>query len=255
MSDNINALTTYKSNDLVTNTEGLTENQANLIAYSISREWIMPTFKAKHFVGNAQVHPYSKIKQYLLEINSREDALERLVYDSKKIDLEIRKQQHAIETTEGFERELAEIELESEMRKKKTCLHKMRDLYGERQTFLNLIDEFNASPEGKMKDGTLLIDAIKDREKEEELEREYWTLRLAKQSAMDMIAYGRIGVGNMEAVSMLDGEQQEEVFKMAADYVVRNESRMNKWLTYANNSAEKNLIGDKLSQSLYLDYK
>jgi hypothetical protein len=188
-----------------------------------------------------------------LEINSRESALERMIFDYKKNDLALRRAEHKITITEGFDREEAEIERDEELRKKKTMLHKLKDLYNERQVFLDLIDEFNNSEEGRMKDGTLIIDAIKDRNKEEELEREYWTLRLAKQSACDMIAYGRIGVGNMEAVSMLDAKQQEEVFQLAADYVVRNENRMRKWLTVANDDVRKNLTASELTQKLYLD--
>jgi hypothetical protein len=249
----VNELTVYSSEDLISDTSNLTTDQAELIAYSLGREWQMPTFKAKHFVGNAQIHPYSKLKQYLLEINSRESALERMIFDYKKNDLALRRVEHKITITEGFDREEAEIERDEELRKKKTMLHKLKDLYNERQVFLDLIDEFNNSEEGRMKDGTLIIDAIKDRNKEEELEREYWTLRLAKQSACDMIAYGRIGVGNMEAVSMLDAKQQEEVFQLAADYVVRNENRMRKWLTVANDDVRKNLTASELTQKLYLD--
>jgi hypothetical protein len=249
----VNELTVYSPKDLMSDTSMLTTDQAELIAYSLGREWQMPTFKAKHFVGNAQIHPYSKLKQYLLEINSRESALERMIFDYKKIDLALRRAEHKITITEGFDREEAEIERDEELRKKKSTLHKLKDLYNERQVFLDLVEEFNNSEEGRMKDGTLIMDAIKDRNKEEELERDYWTLRLAKQSACDMIAYGRIGVGNMEAVSMLDARQQEEVFQLAADYVVRNENRMRKWLTVANDDVRKNLTASELTQKLYLD--
>lgn len=252
-SEIVNTLTGYTPKDLITDTGNLTQPQAEIIAYSLGREWQMPTFKAKHFVGNAQIHPYSKLKQYLLEVNSRESSLERMTFEYKKIDLAMRRAEHKISISEGFDREEAEIERDEELRKKKSTLHKLKDLYNERQVFLDLIDEFNASPEGRMKDGTLIMDAIKDRNKEEELERDYWTLRLAKQSACDMIAYGRIGVGNMEAVSMLDGKQQEEVFQLAADYVVRNENRMRKWLTVANDDVRKNLTASDLTQKLYLD--
>ena len=70
-----------------------------------------------------------------------------------------------------------------------------------------------------------LIDVFDDPELCERLERDYWTLRLAKQTAMDMIAYGRAGVGNMDAVVMLEPDQQLEVMKLACDFFVRNEIR------------------------------
>ena len=49
----------------------------------------MPEFKAKHFVGNAQITPYAKVKQYLTEIENRQLMIETNVYEKKKLELEI----------------------------------------------------------------------------------------------------------------------------------------------------------------------
>jgi hypothetical protein len=45
---------------------------------------------------------------------------------------------------------------------------------------------------------------------------------------MDMIAYGRIGVGNMEAIMQLDADSQNKSITMAYEILIQNESRMNK---------------------------
>jgi hypothetical protein len=76
----------------------------------------------------------------------------------------------------------------------------------------------------------------------ERLERDYWTLRLAKQTAMDMIAYGRAGVGNMDAVVMLAPDQQLEVMKLACDFFVRNEIRTNNLLSQVNQNVQNNML-------------
>jgi len=68
----------------------------------------------------------------------------------------------------------------------------------------------------------------------EELERQHWTARLARQTAMDMIAYGRAGVGNMEAVYMLEPPQQVEVMQLACELFVKNEHRTTGILDYVN---------------------
>ena len=73
----------------------------------------------------------------------------------------------------------------------------------------------------------MLIDAVYDPEISEELEREYWVQRLGKQAAMDMIAYGRVGVGNMDSIVMLNKEDQRNALQHAADIAITNESRMN----------------------------
>ena len=76
----------------------------------------------------------------------------------------------------------------------------------------------------------------------EKLEKEHWTLRLAKQTAMDMIAYGRAGVGNMEAVTMLEPEQQMEVMKVACEFYIRNEQRTTALLNATNEAILSNRL-------------
>jgi hypothetical protein len=124
--------------------------------------------------------------------------------------------------------------------------------------YLKLIDQFNNSSEGYLEDGRRIMDLIEIPEEAEKLEHHYWTMRLAKQTALDMIAYGRAGVGNMEAVSMLETEQQYEVMKIACDYFVRNEMRTNSLLSHVNENIQK--LGSaapvtELSKQLYLQHK
>jgi hypothetical protein len=69
---------------------------------------------------------------------------------------------------------------------------------------------------------------MSDPTQSEEIESDYWEYRLAKQGALDMIAYGRIGVGNMEAIMQLDADAQNRTLTMAYEILVQNEARMNK---------------------------
>jgi hypothetical protein len=244
-------LVSYTSKDLITTTTDLTEYQKDLIAYSLSRDWAMPEFKAKHFVGQAQITPYAIIKQYLLELNSREGAIENLEYETRKLQCQI-----AIEIEKRDDAEtlgtksLHEVEIMHLERLLKKNLHKIKDAYTERQIFIKLLDDINNSDEGKLPSGELIMDAIRDPAKEEQLEKEYWTLRLAKQTALDMIAYGRAGVGNMEAVGMLPEEQQIEVMTLACDYYVRNEYRTQTLLSSVNENFQLGIAPEKLTQHL-----
>ena len=61
---------------------------------------------------------------------------------------------------------------------------------------------------------------------------------------MDMIAYGRAGVGNMDAVVMLEPDQQLEVMKLACDFFVRNEIRTSNLLSQVNENVHNNLIAN-----------
>jgi hypothetical protein len=246
----INSLTTYEVKDLITNTSDLTVDEKKYVAYSISSDISLPHFKAEHFVGNAQITPYAKIKQYLLELSSREDVIEAIEYDARKCKVKINRLKKDAENLSGFDLEEINIDIEHEERNYKKYMHKLKLAYSERRTFLNLINKFNESPEGKYEDGRLLIDVVGDPVIAEKLEQQHWTYRMAKQSAMDMIAYGRIGVGNMDAIAMMQPDQQEAVLRLASEYVVRNEQRMSAHLSYANEMKEKGVTSDQYMKLL-----
>ena len=233
----------------------LTQDQVKHVSFAINKIWGMPKFKAKHFVGNAQVTPFAELRQYFVELCSREDLCETLEFDMKKamIELEMLQEKRA-EITHPLELKMMDLEI---VRAERLITKKASQLdasYIERKMYADLIDEFNASERGKLPDGRLIIDAItEDPEMIEVLEKEYWTLRLAKQTAMDMVAYGRAGVGNMDAVAMLGKEQQSEVMDLACDYFVRNEMRTNILLSNANERFQQGGISGKLADQLELD--
>ena len=54
-----------------------------------------------------------------------------------------------------------------------------------------------------------------------ELETQHWRQRLGKQAALDIIAMGRIGTGNMEAISQMDEEDAVSALTIAMDWSTR----------------------------------
>ena len=131
----------------------------------------------------------------------------------------------------------------------------LRQVQKERNSFLRLIREFNESPIGKYKDGRLLIDVLDDEKICEELEYEHWTYRMAKQTALDWIAYGRPGIGNMDAVFQLEGEQQEQVLKLALELFARNEMRIKRLTDEVNERIQKGLPPSSGAQLLEITEK
>ncbi len=246
----------YTADKLTTNTKFLTDDHKALIAQSLNQKWVVPEFKVKNFIGNAQITPYAKIKQYLLELNTREAAVENMEYEVQKISFEIEVQEELkAETPSPAQKKLHDLEIIKLERLQRKSIVRLRDSYVERDMYLKLIDEFNQTPEAYLEDGRRIMDLIDDPIEAEKLEKHYWTLRLAKQTALDMIAYGRAGVGNMEAVSMLETDQQYEVMQIACDYFVRNEMRTNSLLSNINENIQK--LGPsapvtELSKQLYL---
>ena len=252
-------VTQYKVSDLSTNVSFLTNDHKELIVTAISQHWTIPEFKVKNFIGNAQITPYAKLKQYLLELNTRESAVESMEYESQKIVFEIEIHTEEMERTlSPAQKKLHQLEVIKLQRMQRKSQSRLKDAYDERDIYLKLIDEFNNSSEGYLEDGRRIMDIMTNSAETEKLEKEYWTLRLAKQTALDMIAYGRAGVGNMEAVGMLEPAQQIEVMELACDYFVRNEIRTNNILSYVNNSIQQLGVDaptTKLSSQLYLGTK
>jgi hypothetical protein len=232
-------LTVYKKDHIITDTKTLTENHKDYIVMAMNRQNVVPEYKIKNFIGNAQYTPYAKVKQYLLELNTREAAVEQMEYEVEKINLQIEYEHEMAAAEESpAKKKLHMLEVQKFEQMKLKSLSRLRDAYHERASYLKLIDEFNNSPEGYLPDGKRIIDYVDDPVISEELERQHWSVRLARQTAMDMVAYGRAGVGNMEAVYMLEPDQQVEVMQLACELFVKNEHRTNSILSYVNEKVQ-----------------
>lgn len=204
------------------------ETQAEILKKIEEKDWSTPTFKVKHFVGNSHIHPLHKIEQYLLELKSRRELQDAHNYDLEKFEALMELEEEKKEFCQfNAERKLCDIEIKDLQRKANATREKIRVTQTEINTYLSLIEEFNNSEEGYAPDGTRYFDILSDSIKREQIEEGYWEYRLAKQAAMDMIAYGRIGSGNMEAIMQLDADAQNKTIAMAYEVLIMNENRMN----------------------------
>jgi hypothetical protein len=186
-----------------------------LIEFSYNNYWSTPKFKLKWFVGNAEFTPFHIVRQYLLELRAREDSIENQEYELKKVEIELKMAERACESeTDPLVKELLELDVKRKTNGVASTRTRLKDIYIERQFFLELVEEFLAGPHGKTPDGRPLT-AILGTAEEELYEREYWTVRLARQAAMDLCAYGRIGAGNLDAIMQLDANQREETLALA----------------------------------------
>lgn len=224
-----------KGKDLTTDTDELTDEQKDIVAYSLSRNFTMPEFKAKNFVGHANITPFGAMKQYLLELQSREAGIKSQEYELQKIELAIDEFKHTRDNTDDiFDKRRAQIEIDYAESKREGFVRIIRGQREERLMYVKLIEELSNSEFGTLPDGTKLIDVFDDPEKFEEMERDYWIKRLGKQSAMDMIAYGKVGVGNMDSLTMLSYEDQQKAIQLASDVFVHNEHRLQQIVSKSN---------------------
>jgi hypothetical protein len=151
----------------------------------------------------------------LLELRAREDSIESQEYELKKIEIELKIAERSRDSeTDPLIKELLELDVKRKTNGVASTRTRVKDLYIERQFFLELVEEFLAGPHGKTPDGRPLT-AVLGTEEEELYEQEYWTVRLARQAAMDLCAFGRIGSGNLDAIMQLGAEQKEECLALA----------------------------------------
>jgi hypothetical protein len=222
-----------------------------LIEVAEQVSFALPRYKAENFVGGAQITPYAKLKQWLLELRGREDAVEHLEYTVKKQDLEIQIQEESKEfLTDPKRKQLVDLtisDMKIDLRKFKRNL---KDAYIERQGFIDLIKDFLDTDDAKLPDGSDLIDVIGNKELEDKFEHEYWTVRMAKQAMLDMISYGRIGTGNLDSILMMSAEQQKQVLSLASSYTVFIDKNINQLM--ANATTNSFSIEESLRKQLKL---
>jgi predicted house-cleaning noncanonical NTP pyrophosphatase (MazG superfamily) len=185
-------------------------------------------------VGGAQITPYARLKQWLLELRGREDAVEHLEYTVRKMELEIQMDEESKEfITDPKRKEMVNITIADKMIDLRKFNRNLKDAYRERQGFIDLIKEFLESDQAILPNGTKLIDVFGNPELEEKYEHEYWTVRMAKQAMLDMISYGRIGTGNLDSILMMDPEQQKQVLALASAYTISTDKNINQLMTEA----------------------
>jgi hypothetical protein len=220
----MNALVELKRPTL-TDVSYLPASSQDLVAFSLNKNWETPFFKLEHFVGNQEITPFGKLRQWLLEISSREEVISFTLYQKKKVELEIEVERENLEQTFSPAQKAL---IEHEIQKKQIDLLKtevmLKDAYKERDYLLKMVETLLESPEGKTQDGRPLT-AVFGTPEEELYHKQYWTLRLAKQASMDMLSMGRIGSGNMEAICNLDVDTQSHVFAIANDFSLKLENQ------------------------------
>lgn len=203
---------------VATDTSQLTDEEKDLVYRAINKVFVNPKFKMKYFVSGAQITPYHELRQLFLELRAQEESLENLLYVLKKLptELEICKLRQERETDPLIQKEieLKILEIERDLAQAK---RRYSQNFIERHQWLDLIKEFLASDKNKTEDGKSLL-TVFDTPLEDEYEAKYWTLRLAKQAAMDISSYGNISAGNLDAITQLPLPQQTEVFSYAYSY-------------------------------------
>ena len=206
-----------------TNVDGLSEEEVKLIDLALNKQFVNPKFKMKYFTAEAQLTPYHKLRQYLLELRSIEESVENMeaIIEQYFLEEEIANMKYDVEEDpiRKKEHKLNAIKAMNEVRQAK---RRVAQNYIERAQYIDLLKEFLDSDESKDENGKSLLEVL-DTPEEDLYEADYWTARLAKQAAMDMQSYGKVMSGNMEAITMLPPEQQTEILSIANNFDLQSQ--------------------------------
>jgi len=161
--------------------------------------WSMSDFQSRYFVVNSQVTDYRRVRQALLEIETRIAAKKQIIRDSKRSEIQLRiKERDLTFETQDLEKELILLDIDQLQYDISVYEKKLRIVEEELNEFAKLVLEIVPS----------LVELEKYTHHNEELEREYWIYRMAKQASVDMVTTGRIGAGNLDSIAMMAPEDQ-----------------------------------------------
>lgn len=221
-----------------TNNEKFSERQKELLHLALNMTIVNPKFKMENFVTNGKMTPYSTIKQYMLELKAIEEATENFEFGLKKSQIEIDVLKIKLEREpDPLQKLLYEGEINLKEKDITQSKRRVKQLYIEREQYLELIEEFEADPANKTADGRSFLDIFETPE-EDYYERQYWTVRLAKQAAMDLVSYGRVGHGNMDAITQMPKDLQNETLALAHQVSLKVEAASE----FLRGESHKNLL-------------
>lgn len=169
----------------------------------------MTEYQCEHFVADSQLTPYKKVRQSLMELETRYHAYVEIKHSLKKAQVQkkivLRDYENA---QDDLEKELIACDLSKIDYDVTIWKRKYRQSQKEMDTFLNIIKKY-IDKEEEIKYFTEFND---------DEERAYWIARLGKQAAMDIVSYGRIGSGNMESITMMPEQDQAKSLQIAVRF-------------------------------------
>ena len=197
----------------------LTEFEKELIDWTDSQFFGQTEYQNKYFVVNSQVTPWRQMRQAVMEIQTRLNAVQKVTIQYKRTlnDIERTKSEMAEEENKFYKQD-KEYELELLYIDLQVWDNKMRQSKQEIDGLLRIIKEKLGKKPDDDYDFEELKETVLNKEIEEKEEHKYWIARMAKQSALDLLTTGRLQAGNLDSMLMMSPEDQAAVTDLALTY-------------------------------------
>lgn len=216
------------------NSEKVTDQQIASLAQGDG--YPMTEFQTKHFVVGDGLTPYRMRRQALVEIDSRRSSLHGMIKKQRKRKAEAAILEREIDNEPDILRqELLRCDLDELKYDIEIFNHKIPQARLEIKEFINHLRSLYPDREPTVED-------IKNIGKEDpEQEKLYWQVRMAKQTAVDLISMGRIGAGQMGSLMLMGAEDQSIVIEKALEYTQKLENSM----ALIGDDTRQRLLGNK----------
>ena len=187
----------------------LTKKDFDVLSASMRFNSGMTEYECEHFVADPQLTPWRKVRQALMELETRYHAYMENRNSLRKAEiLRKRLNRDMPELPDELDRELMQIDMEKNDYDISIWKRKLRQSELELKYFLNVVEKY-------VDDEHPLEYYCEENHQEV---RMYWIARMGKQAAMDIISYGRIGSGNMTTIMDMPEEDQVETLGIAVQY-------------------------------------
>ncbi len=180
-----------------------------LLESSLHMNSNMTDYQCRHFVTDTQLTPWRSVRQALLELETRYHSYVEIKHSLRKSEIQKKMVERDYEKEEDeLSKELIACEASKLDYDITIWKRKYQQSQQEMDTFLKIIKDYIKDE----KDISFFTESNEDEE------RAYWIARMGKQAAMDIIAYGRIGSGNMDSISLMPDEDQVKALQIAVRY-------------------------------------
>lgn len=174
--------------------------EQNVVLSALNMSSHQSEYQNKYFVAASQLTPYRMIKQCFLEIESRHHTWYNIKMKMKRKKIEIQMAKRDMDATrDPLHKEMIACDIEDMENDLRIWERKILQAEDELAGFIKQVNEISNGD-------VSLIEKASTYDAEEE--RKYWVSRMAKQAAMDLVSYGRIGSGNMDSIAMMPEEDQ-----------------------------------------------
>ncbi len=183
--------------------------EKEIMSYAIHTNMGMTAYQCANFVARGQLTPWRQVRQAYMELEVRYHAYQEIKTSLRKAEL-IKKKwlRDQAEATDEIAKEMLQVDIDKN--EYDITIYKRKLIQAEREinAYMDVVKHFAKTEE----------DLKYFAEDNPEEERKYWIARMGKQAAIDVIAYGRVGSGNMDSIAMMPEEDQVEALAFAMKY-------------------------------------